>query len=161
MSLVQEARFYFRDPSAPEPNAPRMMGVGALIERDGLLLLERRVDAPLWSLIAGKVEDDESLGGALVREVLEETGLTVARYELFGTFTDPARIIAYPDGTTVRVASFVYRVAVESFDGLRASEESEELRFFSREEIPALPVPATQRPVFERYLAGEPSLHLE
>ena len=138
-----------------------MMGVGALIERDGSLLLERRVDAPLWSLIAGKVEDDESLGGALVREVLEETGLTVVRYELFGTFTDPTRVIAYPDGTIVRVASFVYRVDVQSFEGLRASEESEELRFFSRDEIPALPLPETQRPVFERYLAGGPPPHLE
>ena len=108
-----------------------MLGVGALIERNGALLLERRVDAPLWSLIAGRVENDESLTDGLRREVLEETGLVVARCELFGTFTDPTRIVAYPDGAVMRVASFVYRVAVESFDGLRASEESEEFRFIT------------------------------
>ncbi len=138
-----------------------MIGVGALIERDGTLLLERRVDAPLWSLIAGRVEDDESLTGGLRREVLEETGLVVTSCELFGTFTDPTRVIAYPDGAIVRVASFVYRVAVESFDGLRASEESEELRFFAKDDLLDLDVPATQRPVFERYVSGAPAPHLE
>jgi ADP-ribose pyrophosphatase YjhB (NUDIX family) len=138
-----------------------MLGVGALIERNGALLLERRVDAPLWSLIAGRVENDESLTDGLRREVLEETGLVVARCELFGTFTDPTRIVAYPDGAVMRVASFVYRVAVESFDGLRASEESEELRFFAKGDLLRLDVPATQRPVFERYLSGKAPPHLE
>jgi ADP-ribose pyrophosphatase YjhB (NUDIX family) len=138
-----------------------MLGVGALIERDGWLLLERRVDAPLWSLIAGRVEDGESLTDALRREVHEETGLIVSGYELFGTFTDPTRLISYPDGSIYRVASFVYLVAVESFSGLRASEESEELRFFPKSELLELDVPATQRPVFERYLSGESLPYLE
>jgi ADP-ribose pyrophosphatase YjhB (NUDIX family) len=138
-----------------------MLGVGALIERNGALLLERRVDAPLWSLIAGRVENDESLTDGLRREVLEETGLVVARCELFGTFTDPTRIVAYPDGAVMRVASFVYRVAVESFDGLRASEESEELRFFAKGDLLRLDVPATQRPVFERYVSDKAPPHLE
>ena len=159
--MTSRSQFYFRDPNAPAPNRPRGLGVAALIERDGSLLLERRVDAPLWSLIAGRVEDDESLTEALVREVHEETGLTVSSYDLFGTFTDPTRIIRYRDGTTLRVASFVYTVGVASFSGLRASEESEELRFFSKSELAGLDVPATQRPVFDRYLSGEPAVHLE
>ena len=159
--MTARARFFYRDRSAPQPTEPRVLGVGALIERDGRLLLERRVDSGLWSLIAGLVEEDESLAGALVREVREETGLAVARYELFGTFSDPTRIVAYPDGNVLRVASFVYRVEVESFDGLRASDESEELRFFARDELDALDVPATQRPVFDRYLGGGPPPHLE
>jgi 8-oxo-dGTP pyrophosphatase MutT (NUDIX family) len=159
--LTPRARFFYRDPSAPQPTEPRALGVGALIERHGRLLLERRVDSGLWSLVAGRVEEDESLAGALVREVREETGLTVARYELFGTFTDPTRIIRYPDGNVLRLASFVYLVEVESFDGLRASDESEELRFFAHDELGGLDVPATQRPVFERYLAGAPPPHLE
>jgi 8-oxo-dGTP pyrophosphatase MutT (NUDIX family) len=158
---VTLSRFYFRDPAAPEPNAPRMMGVAALIERAGTLRLERRVDAPLWSLIAGRVEDDESLTSALRREVFEETGLRVTRLELFGTFTDPERIISYQDGTILRVASFVYRAEVETFSGLRKSDESEELRFFAKSELLELAVPATQRPVFEHYVAGAATPILE
>lgn len=133
----------------------------ALIERDGSLLMERRVDAPLWSLIAGGVEDTETLADALRREVLEETGLSVVGYDLFGTFSDPTRIIHYADGNVLRMASFVYSVEVASFDGLRASKESEELRFFPREALRALDVPATQRPVLERLLSGDRPPHLD
>ena len=159
--MANRAHFYFRDETAPEPNRPRGLGVLALIERDGSLLLERRTDAPLWSLIAGAVEDTESLTDALRREVHEETGLVVSRYALFGTFSDPSRIASYPDGNVYRVASFAYRVEVESFDGLRPSSESEELRFFARHEIAGLDLPATQWPVVERFLAGDPPPHLD
>jgi len=159
--MAERAHFYFRDETAPEPNSPRGLGVLALIERDGSLLLERRTDAPLWSLIAGAVEDTESLTDALRREVEEETGLVVSRYEFFGTFSDPSRIACYPDGSVIRVASFAYLVEVESFEGLRPSSESEDLRFFPKDEVAGLDLPATQWPVIERFLAGDPPPHLE
>jgi 8-oxo-dGTP pyrophosphatase MutT (NUDIX family) len=138
-----------------------VLGVIALIEREGAVLLERRADAPLWSLIAGQVEDDESLTDALRREVHEETGLVLSRCELFGTFTDPTRIVRYPDGNVYRVASFAYQVAVASFDGLRPSAESEDLRFFPRSALLALDLPATQRPIVERLVSGVPPPHLD
>jgi 8-oxo-dGTP pyrophosphatase MutT (NUDIX family) len=159
--IAERAYFYFRDDAAPEPNRPRGLGVLALIERDGSLLLERRTDAPLWSLIAGAVEDTESLTDALRREVREETGLIVSRYALFGTFSDPSRIASYPDGNVIRVASFAYLVEVESFERLRPSAESEELRFFARDELSGLDLPATQVPVIERFLADDPPPHLD
>jgi 8-oxo-dGTP pyrophosphatase MutT (NUDIX family) len=135
--------------------------VYALIERDNTLLLERRVDAPLWSLIAGRVEDDESLGDALRREVHEETGLIVAHYDLFGTFTDPSRIVSYPDGNVFSVATCAYTVEVEDFSRLRRSDESDELRFFSRGALQKAEVPITQRVVIEKYLAGGVPPYLE
>ena len=67
-AALTQSRFYYRDPAAPEPNHPRTLSVIALIDRDGLLLLERRADAPLWSLIAGMVEDTETFAAALRRE---------------------------------------------------------------------------------------------
>jgi ADP-ribose pyrophosphatase YjhB (NUDIX family) len=54
--------------------------VGAVIVRDGALLLVRRGRAPakgLWSVPGGHVECGESLVDAVRREVREETGLTV------------------------------------------------------------------------------------
>ena len=125
-----------------------------MIERDGKLLLERRTDAPVWSLIAGKVEDDESLIEGLVREVAEETGLTVSGYSFFGHYSDPSRIVAYPDGNVFSVATFAYVVGVESFEGLRPSAESHELRFFSKADLHELDMPATQQEVIEHYRAG-------
>jgi 8-oxo-dGTP pyrophosphatase MutT (NUDIX family) len=159
--VTGRSRFYYRDPNAPEPNHRRTLSVIALIERDGSVLLERRSDAPIWSLIAGMVDDTETLAEALRREVLEETGLNVSSYQLFGTFTDPTRIVSYPDGNVFRVASFVYCVAVESFSGLRPSSESEELRLFPKSVLLELDLPATQRHIVERFLSGDPGPHLE
>jgi ADP-ribose pyrophosphatase YjhB (NUDIX family) len=158
---VRETRFYDRDPDAPEPNQPRAFSVYALIERDEQILLERRVDAPVWSLIAGRVESDETMTEGLIREVREETGLHVRAYEFFGHFSDPSRIVSYPDGNVFVIVSFAYRVTVESFDGLRPSAESEELRFFSKAELRQLDLPATQHAVVEHYLDDASGPHLE
>jgi 8-oxo-dGTP diphosphatase len=68
--------------------------VGAVIkDGDGRMLLIRRGHEPgkgLWSIPGGKIESGESDSEALVREVLEETGLTVRPGRLIGTVRRPA-----------------------------------------------------------------------
>jgi ADP-ribose pyrophosphatase YjhB (NUDIX family) len=51
---------------------------GVVIEDGRILLLNQDADAGRsWSLPGGKLEDGETLAGALVREMKEETGLDV------------------------------------------------------------------------------------
>lgn len=51
---------------------------GVLVEGDKILLLNQDTDnGRSWSLPGGKVEEDEPLADALVREMIEETGLEV------------------------------------------------------------------------------------
>jgi 8-oxo-dGTP pyrophosphatase MutT (NUDIX family) len=151
---VPPARFFHRDPKAPAPNRPIGVGALALIERENKLLMELRSDCERWGLPGGAVEADEAIEEALRREVFEETGLVASEYELFGIFTDPSRIVEYPDGNVVRLLSFVYRVAVENFAPLRASEESLEFRFFDEHSLRVLDVVETARPVIEAYLSS-------
>jgi 8-oxo-dGTP diphosphatase len=64
------------------PEAP-LVGVGAVVVDEGRVLLVRRGREPLkghWSLPGGLLEVGESLAAGVVREVREETGLTVSRW---------------------------------------------------------------------------------
>ena len=66
------------------PQSP-VVGVGAVILRNGKVLLVMRGQEPLlgeWSIPGGAVEPGETLHEALRREILEETGLTVEVGEL-------------------------------------------------------------------------------
>ena len=147
--------FYFRDPDAPPPNRPRRVGAAALIENDGTLLLDRRVDPPGWALIAGTVDEGESVLDALRREIAEETGLRVASCALFGVFSDPTRIVSYADGNTYRTVTIAFVVQPERFDKLRPSTETEELRFVSKTDVGRYELIATHRPIIELYLSGD------
>jgi 8-oxo-dGTP diphosphatase len=66
------------------PDAP-LVAVGAVVVDKGRVLLVRRGSEPLkghWSLPGGLLEVGESLSEGVVREVREETGLTVQPVEL-------------------------------------------------------------------------------
>ena len=66
------------------PETP-LVGVGAVVVDRGRVLLVRRGREPLkghWSLPGGMLEVGEALTAGVVREVKEETGLTVEPVEL-------------------------------------------------------------------------------
>jgi 8-oxo-dGTP diphosphatase len=70
------------------PDRP-FLGVGAIIVRDGKVLLARRGNPPLkgeWSIPGGLVELGETSRQAIVREVREETGLEVEPTKLVEVF---------------------------------------------------------------------------
>ena len=70
------------------PDSPRV-GVGAVVLREGRVLLVRRGVAPaqgLWAIPGGGLELGESLRAAAEREILEETGITIRAKEAFYIF---------------------------------------------------------------------------
>ena len=168
---------YYRDRSAPAPNRPRLVGVVALIELDGSVLVDRRSDDRSWAFPGGRVEEDESALGALHREVREETGHEVLRADLLGVFSDPTRIIEYPDGAVHRTVSVAFVVVPQPGAVPRTSSESLELsldppfcviagrdatpaqnggsrlRVFARDDLAALPLWPAATPIRDAYLA--------
>lgn len=74
--------------SAGGPSQPRV-GVGAVVCRDGAVLLVRRGAPPFegeWAVPGGRVELGESLAAAAEREVREETGVAVRAGDPVYTF---------------------------------------------------------------------------
>ena len=92
---------------APEPSSSaRLQCVGAVIKDEGgRLLLILRGHEPgkgLWSIPGGKIEPGETDEQAVVREVREETGLTVSCGRLLGAAELPGA-----DGVVIEVRDYL------------------------------------------------------
>ena len=149
---------YYRDPEAPAPNVPRRVGVTAVIERDGAVLVEHRADnvARQWAFVGGGLAEAESVLDALHREVREETGFAIAEAELLGVFSNPTRIIAYPDGNVCRLVTIAFRVVPVGDADPTLSDESVQMRFVSAAELAELDVWPVHRPLRDALLSASP-----
>src|SRR5574341_2195531 len=112
-------------------------GVAAIIQNgEGQILLQRRSDNSLWGLPGGSVEIGESVRDAIVREVREETGLSVEVVRLIGVYSDPRiQIVRYPDGNVVHYVSTLFACRIVAGE-LQTGEETLDLRFFDQPDLP-------------------------
>ncbi|GGW99721.1 NUDIX hydrolase [Streptomyces noursei] len=150
---------YYDDPDAPEPNRLVVAASAVVTDGEGRILLQRRVDNDLWALPGGGMDMTDSLPGAAVREVKEETGLDVEITGLVGTYTDPRHIIAYRDGEVRRQFNVCFTARIVG-GSLAISDESSELRFVAPGEIHALPMHHTQRLRIQHFLEHRATPHL-
>jgi ADP-ribose pyrophosphatase YjhB (NUDIX family) len=68
------------------PDRP-ILAVSAAIIRDGRVFIARRAHGPalgVWTMPGGMVEAGETLSAALIREILEETAMTIEPVALAG-----------------------------------------------------------------------------
>ncbi|MBW8348329.1 NUDIX domain-containing protein [Bacillus sp. IITD106] len=152
---METAKFYYQNPNAPFPNKPNHIGIAALIIMDNSILMEYRKDCNRWALIGGALEIDESLIDCLKREVKEETSLNISSYELFGIFSDPSRIIEYPDGNIIRSITIAYIVSVENVTQMEVSDESHFLKFIDKNTLNNIDVVETHKHILNRFLTWD------
>ena len=114
------------------PEAP-LVAVGAVVVDQGRVLLVRRGREPLkgqWSLPGGMLEVGEPLTAGVVREVREETGLTVQPLELVELLDRIHR-----DGDRIRyhyvIADYLCRVVGGE---LKAASDADAVRWVERAE---------------------------
>jgi len=119
------------------PESP-FVGVGAVIVHESRVLLIRRGTPPLlgeWSLPGGVLECGETLREAVVREAREETGLTIESGEMLGVYE---RVIRDEQGR-VRYHYVLIDFLCRPVSGdLKAASDAADVRWFTRNELPAL-----------------------
>jgi len=115
-----------------------LIGVGAIIIEDDRAVLVKRAHPPIqgqWSIPGGVLEVGELVRKAAVREAREETGLIVEPGELLGVFD---RVLRDAEGRVQYhyvLIDFLCRVVGGQ---LHAASDAAEVRWFKRDELPAL-----------------------
>lgn len=99
------------------------------------LLLIRRKNEPFkshWSLPGGFLEVDEDLETGALRELKEETGLSMQKLHQVGAFGDLGRD---PRGRTISVA---FAGKINNPDEVNGGDDAEEAQWFPIDDLPKL-----------------------
>jgi ADP-ribose pyrophosphatase YjhB (NUDIX family) len=97
---------------------------GAIVDDQGRVLAIRRADNRQWEPPGGVLELDETIEDGLVREVREETGLTVTPERLSGVYKNMER----------GIVALVFRCSVVNREPC-TSDETAEVAWLSPSEI--------------------------
>jgi 8-oxo-dGTP diphosphatase len=132
---------FFREPK---------LAAGVLVEREGQVLLVRRAVEPKlgsWCLPAGYVEYDEGPVAAAIREVREETGLTVRVTRLLAAY----HVRRDPRGAGVILVYSATPVAGQ----LAPGDDASEVGYFAPDDIPRDLAFASTRRALLRWRKGQ------
>ncbi len=143
--------FYRGHPNPPRTTMGAHLGANAIITCKGRLLLERRRDSDVWGLVGGGVKNYETELQAMVREVREELGIRVKpeKFTRLRSYGEPGRIAAYCDGSIWRMVIVVFGLDFAEEPQMKVSNESRELRFFTKEELKDIQVVITHSDIVE------------
>ena len=114
------------------PITPKLT-VDAVIILNGKIVLIKRKNPPYqgnFALPGGFVEIGETTEEAIVREVQEETGLSIKIIKLLGVYSDPLRD---PRGHTVSVCYLVFGEGKP-----KADSDAEDIELFKITDLPQL-----------------------
>ncbi len=100
------------------------------------------------------MELDEVVEEAAKRELLEETGLTAHRLELFGIFSGPDTHYVYPNGDEVSNVDIVFLCRDYSGTLTPQPGEVDQLRFFAPDGLPAPLSPPVEK-ALRQWAAGK------
>jgi len=135
------------------PEAP-LIGVGAVIIKNGKVLLVKRAFAPgegKWSVPGGLVELGEKLSEACVREALEETGLEIEVLELINVFD----MVDKDDSGKIRYHYVLVDFLAKVVGGdERLSQEVTEMKWVTREEARSMDMTKTARRAIDELFGG-------
>jgi 8-oxo-dGTP pyrophosphatase MutT (NUDIX family) len=132
------------------------VGASAAVVDGDRILLTRRSDNGQWCLPGGGMDAGESAAETAVREVFEETGLTIRITGLLGVYSDPDLVVTYPDGNRAHiVASCFWAEIAAGTPG--PSDEVTDFGWFTAEQADSLDVVETQHGVLAAAFGRRPA----
>jgi ADP-ribose pyrophosphatase YjhB (NUDIX family) len=147
---------YFDDPAAPAANSLVPCVTVAVRDERGRLLLVHKIDNDRWALPGGAVDIGESVSGAAVREVAEETGVAVEVTGLVGIYSDPRHLMAYDDGEVRQQFSICLRARHVAGEPREDGTEVKAARWVDVADIGGLPIHPSMRDRIDDTLAERP-----
>jgi ADP-ribose pyrophosphatase YjhB (NUDIX family) len=132
-----------------------LVGVGAVIiepgrKKDARVVLVKRAHPPIagqWSIPGGALEVGELVRDGAVREAREETGLIVEASDLLGVYD---RVLRDAEGRVQYHYVLVDFLCRPIGGELLAASDAAEIRWFNREQLPALGMPDDTLEVIHR-----------
>jgi ADP-ribose pyrophosphatase YjhB (NUDIX family) len=100
------------------------------------------------------MELGESIADAAVREVTEETGLTVELTGLVGIYTDPGHVMAYDDGEVRQEFSVCFHARVTGGEPREDGSETKEVRWVEPTAVAELNIHPSMRRRIDDALGG-------
>ncbi|MBT3190650.1 MAG: NUDIX domain-containing protein [Anaerolineae bacterium] len=112
------------------------LGCSAIIldESKNKVLLTERADNKEWCLPSGGVDSGETVEETCIREVYEETGLNVRVTRLVGVYSDPHRMVEYPDGNKAHIIAMSFEAEIIGGE-LGISDETTDFGYFTLNEM--------------------------
>jgi 8-oxo-dGTP diphosphatase len=110
----------------------------AIFNDKGEILLQKRKDVNSWCIISGHVEFGETIEHAILREIEEETNTSASIVRFIGVYSSPdSQTYHYVNKTVQYVTSYFEARLNDSLTEDFSNDETQELRFFPIENIPA------------------------
>ena len=107
---------YYHDSSAPR-RTTCPTAFAAVRNATGQVLLVHRIDDGNWELPGGRIEVRETARQAVLREVAEESGITIDLTTLSGVYSDPSHVLVDPDGSTHQQLALCFHAVPADIDG--------------------------------------------
>jgi 8-oxo-dGTP pyrophosphatase MutT (NUDIX family) len=120
----------------------------------GRVLLVKDAETGAWLAPGGSIEPGETPADAAVREMWEETGLTVVPVRILGVYGGPEFVVAYPNGDRTAYVMTVFECQPVAGAPQPDGREILEIGYFSREDLAALPLSRWARAVLPDVFAG-------
>jgi 8-oxo-dGTP pyrophosphatase MutT (NUDIX family) len=118
---------------------PSVAGLVRDASAERVLLVQER-DGGCWSTPGGALELDDTPANGVVREVWEETGLTVVVERLWGVYGGPEFIVRYANGDETQYISTMFECRVVSGELKPDGDEVQDARFVTLSEARDLPL---------------------